>query len=113
MMLKSKAHKIGLKIYAGENRIRKYGDSLTCCGIDGLEGFNPNKFNINHLINGDVCDATEGQKASGTGYCFKAFEQTFQGTHDFKIKKKSFEYKMYEYLSNKRELANQIFGIKK
>lgn len=112
MMLKSKAHKIGLKIYAGENRIRKYGDSLTCCGIDGLEGFNPNKFNINHLINGDVCDATEGQKASGTGYCFKAFEQTFQGTHDFKIKKKSFEYKMYEYLSNKRELANQIFGIK-
>ena len=31
-----------MKFYSGENRLRAMGDSMTCCGIDGLEGFKGN-----------------------------------------------------------------------
>lgn len=37
--IRDTAHKHGLKFYCGENRLRDMGDSLICCGIDGLEGY--------------------------------------------------------------------------
>ena len=60
--LKKRGNELGLKVYAGENRLRAFGDSLTCCGIDGLEGFVPNTFNLNHLVHGDKTYPTEAQK---------------------------------------------------
>jgi DNA repair photolyase len=48
--IKDEAHKHGLKIYAGENRLRPLGDSLSCCGYDGLEGFKGNTANLNHYL---------------------------------------------------------------
>ena len=43
--LKSEAHRNGLKFYCGENRLRRLGDDITCCGVDGLTGFTPNLYN--------------------------------------------------------------------
>ncbi|MBM3708700.1 MAG: radical SAM protein, partial [Actinobacteria bacterium] len=33
------AHAVGLAMFAGENRLRELGDSLVCCGCEGLAGF--------------------------------------------------------------------------
>ena len=106
--LKDKAHKLGLKIYAGENRIRVFGDSLSCCGIDGLEGFIPNKFNLNHLVNGDKPKPTEKMKEKGTSCCFKGIDQTPSGS--IKYKNQSFGYSMLEFYKNKTKLVEEIFG---
>jgi hypothetical protein len=61
----------GMKYYVAENRLRFLGDSVSCCGIDGLEGFRGNKANMNHLLAGDY-EATEGQLKKGTGDVFAA-----------------------------------------
>jgi hypothetical protein len=66
--LKEEAHKVGLKFFVGENRLRTLGDDLCCCGVADLEGFKVNKYNINHLLNRDVCpecDAVLKQQGSG------------------------------------------------
>lgn len=60
--LKDRAHELGLKIYAGENRIRKYGDSLTCCGCSDMDGFKVNNYNLNHILNKDITEPTELMK---------------------------------------------------
>lgn len=65
--LRKECHNNGLKFYSGENRLRRMGDSLTCCGIDGLDGFVPNVYNLNHLLNGDKTEPTDKMTESGTG----------------------------------------------
>ena len=62
------------KVY-GKNRIRSLGDSLTCCGIDGLSGFQPNTFNLNHILNGDTVLPSPQQKTDGTAGCFQSLFQ--------------------------------------
>lgn len=109
--LKQKAHDLGLKIYAGENRIRTLGDSLTCCGIDGLEGFIPNKFNLNHLVNGDKQQPTDKMKEIGTAGCFKAIEQTTSGA--IKTRNQSFGYSMLELYKSKKKFIDETFGKRK
>jgi len=75
--LRDKCHAEGLKFYAGENRLREMGDSLTCCGIDGLEGFRPNTFNASHHLNGDFTVPTKAMKEPNAGIdCFKGIHQT-------------------------------------
>lgn len=65
--IKDKAHKLGMKFYSGENRLRRMGDDLCCCGIDGLKGFKGNSFNINHIINGGEFKITPAmEKATST-----------------------------------------------
>lgn len=64
--LKEECHKNGLAFYSGENRLRAMGDSLTCCGIDGLEGFRPNTYNLAHILNGDkVSPGGDDRKGNG------------------------------------------------
>ncbi len=48
-ILKDRCHVNDLKFYSGENRLRNMGDSLCCCGVDGL-GFDVNIANLNHYI---------------------------------------------------------------
>lgn len=109
--LKERAHQLGLKIYAGENRLRKYGDSMTCCGIDGLEGFKGNSFNLAHIINGDIVEPTEAQKQIGMANCFAALVQTTVGQR--KYGNMSFSQAMLEYYKDRKEYIKQIFGLKK
>lgn len=72
---KERAHSLGLKIYSGENRTRRLGDNLTCCGIDGMEGFKANTFNLNHILNGERPKPTEAQSIVGTASCFSGIHQ--------------------------------------
>ena len=62
------------KVY-DENRIRSLGDSLTCCGVDGLSSFRPNTFNLNHILNGDKVLPSPRQKLDGTAGCFQRLFQ--------------------------------------
>ena len=48
--IREKCHKLGLKFYSGENRLRNLGDDLCCCGVDGLDGFKVNTANFNHFF---------------------------------------------------------------
>jgi DNA repair photolyase len=74
LFLREAAHRLGLKFYSGENRLRSLGDSLTCCGIDGLSGFVPNIANLNHVVNGEIV-YREAMKKIATGTCFKTLSQ--------------------------------------
>ena len=111
LRLRDKTHKLGLKIYAGENRIRKYGDDLTCCGIDGLDGFRPNVFNLNHILNGEKQLPTLKMKENNTGHCFRALHaSTVKGNI---VDKQSFAFNMLnEYKSNKKNI-DLVMGVKK
>lgn len=73
--IKAEAHRLGMKFYSGENRLRSMGDALCCCGIDGLEGFKGNAFNINHILNGQLEEPTESQQRKGTAHVFNSIHQ--------------------------------------
>ena len=73
--IKARCHKLGLKFYCGENRLRRMGDSLTCCGCDGLEGFRVNNYNLCHFINGDKPEPTRQMKQKGTADVFYSLKQ--------------------------------------
>lgn len=109
--LKDRAHELGLKIYAGENRIRALGDSLTCCGVDGLEGFEPNTFNLNHLLNGDKVEPREGMLKERTGGPFAAFNMTALGSQ--RTRANSFAFNMMDTYKTKKDVINDILGISK
>lgn len=111
LKLREHAHELGLKIYAGENRIRKYGDSLTCCGIDGMEGFKANTFNLNHILNGDLTNPTEAMKKENTGNSFRALVQgSVKGN---KADRQSFAFNMVEYYKEHKIACDLVMGVRK
>lgn len=73
--IRSAVHANGMKFYCGENRLRTLGDDMTCCGIDGLEGFKPNEYNLCMIVNGKQPKPTERMMTVGTAGCFKALKQ--------------------------------------
>lgn len=88
-LIKSECHKIGLAFFCAENRLRAMGDDMCCCGISGLGGFIPNKFNLCHILNGDSVEPTPRMCEKGTAYCFKSMSQDtisgrFYSKEDFK-----------------------------
>ncbi|NCU32492.1 MAG: radical SAM protein [Candidatus Moranbacteria bacterium] len=46
--IKQKANSQGIKVFAGENRLRQYGDGLNCCGVGDL--WDTHKLNLNHIL---------------------------------------------------------------
>ncbi len=108
--LKDLAHSLGLKFYSGENRLRYMGDSLCCCGIDDLEGFKGNSYNINHFQNGGIESPTEVMKKKGTADVFKAISQKTGETK--RLKETSFAIEMKDRFINKKEYFDVIFGKK-
>ena len=106
--IREEVHKNRLKFYCGENRLRAMGDSLVCCGIDGIEGFRPNLYNLCGLINGEKAYPTERMKGKDTGECFSALDQTSAGNKN--IKGKSFNDCMLGYYAKKKEYIDKLFG---
>lgn len=106
--LKEQCHKYGLKFYSGENRLRGMGDSLTCCGVSDLEGFNVNKYNLSHIINGDTQTPTEAQTKIGTARCFTGSMQTTEGNRF--CEKNSFATLMQWYLKNRYDVVTASLG---
>ena len=106
--MKAEAHKLGMKFYSAENRLRPMGDHLCCCGIDGMPGFKANNFNINNIINGHVEKPTEGMQQKGTAKVFGSLYQmagVSQGLKDL-----SFKDMMLSELANKPEYYKEMFG---
>lgn len=106
--LKELAHSSGLKFYAGENRLRYMGDSLCCCGIDGLKGFKGNSYNINHFQNGGVEEPTAAMKNKGSAVAFKAISQSTGESK--RLNKTSFKKEMKDRFVNKRDYYDVMFG---
>jgi DNA repair photolyase len=74
--LRETAHALGMRFYCGENRLRWMSDDLCCCGCDGLEGFEPNNFNLNHIFYDDKRPTpSNAQETVGTGDVFAAITQ--------------------------------------
>lgn len=81
--IKELCHQNGLAFFSGENRLRLLGDSTTCCGCEGLEGFEVNKFNLVHIHNNIPVAPTRRMKEAGTAKCFCGVNQDTVSTHFF------------------------------
>lgn len=110
LKLRDEAHRVGLKIYAGENRIREFGDNMCCCGVDGLVGFKPNSYNLSHILKNDKVKPDEQMKKIGTSNCFKTINQSTIATE--KYKQQSFAYSMVQYYNQNKNNVSKIVGIK-
>ena len=94
--IKEVCHLNHLSFYSGENRLRTMGDNLCCCGIDGLNGFVGNNFNIMHLKRGEPVIPTQKMREIGTAQCFRGIQQ--ESTYGEFCKKNSFfTVMMHEY----------------
>lgn len=109
--LRQRCHNLGMKFYSGENRLRGMGDSLTCCGVDGLDGFHPNTYNLNHILNGDKVQPTEQMKRAGTTECFASLNQTTIGRRI--VREYSFADYMIEMYRSKRQYVQEVMGKQK
>lgn len=110
-IFRKRAHEVGLKFYSGENRTRELGDSLTCCGIDGLEGFKANDFNLNHLLHGERPCPTEAQSEVGTASCFTAIHQRTIVVNQ--LREQSFACAMLKEYKDNRPYIEKVIGITK
>lgn len=106
--IKKAAHENGLTFLCGENRLRQMGDSLTCCGVEGLDGFVPNRYNLSHIMNGDVREPAEGMKKKGSARCFKACEQDVFSSVD--LKEASFCSRLALYAKKNEKLVREVLG---
>lgn len=80
------AHSVGMRFFCGENRLRSMGDDACCCGIEGLDGFVPNRFNAYHIMKGDAPQPTEAMKC-GSCNCFRALYQNANSSIELKLNK--------------------------
>lgn len=87
--IKKEAHKVGLKFFCGENRLRIMGDNLCCCGIEGLKDFIPNTYNLNHLLLSNDAKATGSMLEMNTAGVFGDLYQKTEA-HNY-MKRKTFK----------------------
>lgn len=73
--IRAGAHANGLAFYVAENRLRSMGDSMTCCGCEGVEGFTPNRFNLERIYNMVDFAPTSTMCKRGTAKCFNSVWQ--------------------------------------
>lgn len=91
--IRDTAHNVGLRFFSGENRLRAMGDSLCCCGIEGLEGFQPNTYNMNHyLYDRDNFVPRPHMEVAGTADCYGSLLQSTNSNRV--IRTKSFAHYM-------------------
>lgn len=109
LALRDRAHEVGLKIYSGENRTRSLGDSLTCCGIDGLEGFKGNEYNLNHILNGHKPVPTKRQLEVGSAGVFPHLNQVKLARR--KCDRQSFAEAMNDFYNNRKDFCHEVMGV--
>lgn len=83
-VFKQECHKLGMRFYSGENRLRSMGDNLCCCGIEGM-GWKPNTANLNHILyDRENVLVTESMKKTRTCQVFKSIFQDTLSTRALK-----------------------------
>lgn len=79
-VFKKMLHERGMKFYCGENRLRSMGDSLCCCGVEGM-GWRVNTANLNHyLYDRKNFKFTDAMQKEGSGVVFKPLNQSAIGS---------------------------------
>lgn len=108
LTIKNSANSIGLKVFAGENRIRNLGDSLNCCGTEGLEGFTHSKNNLNYLyFDSKNVKVTKVMQEKRTANCFASlFQETIAGSV---VKNKSFNEMLIKF--SKNNAYKKVMGL--
>lgn len=102
--IRTEAHRLWLKFYSAENRLRYLWDSLWCCGADWLEWFKWNNANFNHRLfdEKNFC-YTEKMKEVWTWWCWSWMNQdTVSNTV---LRNKSYQDLMDMYLKDKSKLS--------
>ena len=106
--IKEQCHAHGLKFYAAENRLRNMGDDLCCCGIDGLDRFVPNTYNLNHYaFDKERFHPTKAMTEAATSMCLKAIAQNTSSVEVFKVKSLK---KMMEVAAKDRGMLGQLLS---
>jgi len=108
--IKKRCHEIGLAFYCAENRLRDMGDSMCCCGFEGVEGFVGNSYNVCHLLNGCMGEPTERMQQNGTASCFQTLYQTTAKTKIYR--NATFKDSMLGEYEFKKEAMKKMFGKK-
>jgi len=111
IQLRHRAHECGLKFFAGENRLRTMGDSLTCCGCEGLPGYQPNRYNLAHILAGEAPTAGDAMKRPGSAYAFKAIYQTYLGGQQ--LRNRSFVDELSHMLHEKKDYVLDVLTKRK
>lgn len=106
--IKAEAHRVGLKFYSGENRLRRLGDSLSCCGVGDI--YRVNTYNLNHLLNGEKVEPTENMRRNGTVDCFKSLHQDPLHNKEWGDNNNFADY-MLKYYSERKPQINEIMGL--
>lgn len=106
--MKAEAHNLGMMFYSGENRLRAMGDHLCCCGIEGMEGFKGNSFNLNNIVHGNIEAPTDKMREVGTAQSFRTLHQS-AGIGPL-LDKVSFRDVMLSELMNKPDYYMTMFG---
>lgn len=109
--IRNEAHRCGIKFYCGENRLRMMGDDPCCCGIDGLEGFKGNDYNLCMILNGQEPKPTARMQEIGSGKCFESMKQTTSAGKQ--IENMSLYGLMQKELAEKLEYYEEMFGVGK
>lgn len=75
--IRERAHQNGLRFFCGEDMLRFLGDSMSCCGTEGLDDFRPNTYNVEHLAHDDPApEPTEVMKQTENTRPFRSLCQT-------------------------------------
>lgn len=107
--LRDACHENGIKFWSGENRLRRMGDNLTCCGIEGLDGFVPNTFNLNHLLNGDITEPTPLMCKATTAQCLHSTDQK-AGAWE-RQKNLSFKEALLLLYAQSKKTCDEVLGV--
>jgi hypothetical protein len=100
-------HQNNVRFFAAENRLRYMGDDLTCCGTEGLEGFRPNKANLNYfLFKRDEFGYTPAMEKPGSGGPFRVLHQDVLGSY---LEKASYKDNFEHAITDKSIL--EIMGV--
>lgn len=93
--IKEACHENNIVFLCGENRLRSMGDSLTCCGCEGLPEFLVNTYNQNSFNCGRDAHTTKSQEQKGTAAPFLTLCQ--EQKYWLALKEMSFKEAMQRY----------------
>lgn len=107
-VIKTTAKENGLAFFVGENRLRLMGDDTCCCGISGLQGFEPNRANLNRVILGEQIQYSKRMQERGTA---RVFNNGFAQKQSLAIQIQEMSYKDCMDIAAKTKSFLKVMGV--